>query len=81
MSPSATDSIDSDYLLLKLEANGVDQRGEVVHARKAARNFGDHQLTPVGSVSVPIEQDHETLRTLVEGFSKPHLCIWASWYS
>lgn len=54
MLPSATDSVDINYLLLQLETNGADQRGEIVHTCKAARNLGDHQLTPIGSVSVPV---------------------------
>lgn len=43
-----------DYLVPKLETNGTDQRREVVHTREAACNLGDHQLAPVGSVSVPL---------------------------
>lgn len=43
---------DNDYLVLKLEANGIDQRGEVVHTCKAARNLGNHQLTPARTINV-----------------------------
>lgn len=73
--------MDNGYLVLKLEANGTDQRRELVHTRKAASNLGDHQLSPNGCVSVPIWTGHDTKRTPVGGFSTPHVYIWASWYS
>lgn len=79
--PLVTGVMDNGYLLLMLEANRTYQRGELVYVRETARNLGNHQFTPVGSVKSFESARPRHLRTQVEGFSKLLLCMWASWYS